>query len=336
VKALVYKREGVLAVEDVPVPALGEGEVLVRVAACGVCGTDLKIVQGHYRVDAGRIPGHEFAGAVEEVGPGVERIAVGERVTVNPNLTCGECPFCAAGKINLCRDLTGIGVHRDGGFAEFVAVPADACHKLSGEAPIEEAALSEPLSCVVHAVDAAEVDEEKTVLVTGGGIAGQMMVQVALHRGGRNVVLTTRSQGKRDLAVSFGAAAACHPDEARESVLGATDGLGADVVIEAVGKTETLDLAMRCVRDGGRVVLYGLVAEGARWEVAPFQLLSREILIVPAWLGPGTFGEAVRLIESRALSLGTLLARREALEEGPRVFEELASAKGSFKVLLIP
>jgi len=90
VKALVYKREGVLAVEDVPVPALGEGEVLVRVAACGVCGTDLKIVQGHYRVDAGRIPGHEFAGAVEEVGPGAAGIAVGERVTVNPNLTCGE------------------------------------------------------------------------------------------------------------------------------------------------------------------------------------------------------------------------------------------------------
>jgi len=189
---------------------------------------------------------------------------------------------------------------------------------------------------VVHAVDVAGIDEGTTVLVVGGGIAGQMMVQVALHRSAPEVILTTRSQGKRDLALSFGAARACHPDDARETVADATDGLGADVVIEAVGKTETLDLAMKCVRDGGRVVLYGLVAEGERWEVEPFELLSREILIVPAWLGPGTFGEAVRLIESRALSLGELLARRELLEDGPRVFDELASAQGSLKVLLIP
>lgn len=335
-KALVYKREGVLVVEDVPVPAPGEGEVLVRVAACGVCGTDLKIMQGHYRVDAGRIPGHEFAGAVEELGPGVEGIAVGDDVTVNPNLTCGSCSFCLEGKINLCRRLTGIGVHRDGAFAEFVAVPADACHQLSGEAPIEEAALSEPLSCVVHAADVAGADKEMTVLVIGGGIAGQMMIQVARHRGASNVMLTTRSQDKRDLALSFGAAAACHPRDAPETVLRATDGLGAHVVIEAVGKTETLDLAIRCVRDGGRVVLYGLVTDGESWQVEPFQLLSREITIAPAWLGPGTFGEAVRLIESRALSLGPLLARREPLEDGPRVFDQLVSAKGGFKVLLMP
>lgn len=335
-KALVYKREGVLAFEDAAVPAPGEGEVLVKVAACGVCGTDLKIVHGHYRVDPGRIPGHEFAGAVEEVGPGVQGIAPGDRVTVNPNLTCGACSFCLQSKINLCRRLTGIGVHRDGGFAEFVAVPANACHRLSEKASIEEAALSEPLSCVVHAVDVAGVDEEKAVLVIGGGIAGQMMVQVALHRGASNVMLTTRSPHKRDLALSFGVAIACHPRDAREAVLDATGGLGADVIIEAVGKTETLDLAIRCVRDGGRVVLYGLVADGERWEVEPFRLLSRGITISPAWLAPETFADAVRLIESRALSLGALLTRRAPLEEGPGVFEELGSAKGSFKVLLMP
>ena len=336
-KALVYKGDRIVAIEDHPRPTLPAEEALVRVAVCGVCGTDLKIVRGHYAVTPPRVLGHEFAGSVEAVGENVEGIAPGDRVTVDPNLTCGACVHCRAGRTNLCRSITGIGVHRDGGFAEFAAVPARACHRISDAVPWEEAAIAEPLSCAVHAVDRAEIASGHSVLVIGGGFAGQMIAQLARLRGASRVFLSTRSQHKRDLAAQLGASGTCAPEDAPRMLDESTGGLGADVVIEAVGKIETLDLALRCVRDGGRVILYGVVDEAAAWAVRPHELLSREIALAPAWLNPRTFAQAVELLESRALSLSPLLTLRAPLAQGAGLLVDAPGAKAAaLKHLLVP
>ena len=334
-KALVYKGDGIVAFEDHPRPTLAAEEALIRVAVCGVCGTDLKIVRGHYAVTPPRVLGHEFAGHVEAVGKSVRGIAPGDRVTVDPNLTCGACAHCRAGRTNLCPRITGIGVHRDGGFAEFAAVPARACHRVSDAVPLEEAAIAEPLSCAVHAVDRAGISSGDAVLVIGGGFAGQMIAQLARLRGASRVFLSTRSQVKRDLAAQLGASGVCAPEHAAKALEEATAGLGADVVIEAVGKIETLDLAIRCVRDGGRVVLYGVVDEAAAWSVRPHELLSREITLASAWLNPRTFAQAVTLLESRALTLAPLLAHCAPLAEGAALLSGQTPAEGpALKYLL--
>jgi len=336
-KALELKDQGVVVLAEAPRPTPRRNEALIRVAVCGVCGTDLKIVRGHYAVTAPRVLGHEFAGHVEAVGESVAGIAPGDRVTVDPNLTCGECAHCRAGRTNLCRRIIGIGVHRDGGFAEFVAVPAPACHRVSDAVPLEEAAIAEPLSCAVHAVDRAGIASGDSVLVIGGGFAGQMIAQLARLRGASRVFLTTRSQEKRDLAAQLGASGVCAPQDAPRILQESTAEFGADVVIEAVGKTETLDLALRCVRDGGRVVLYGVVDEAASWPVRPHELLSREIALAPAWLNPRTFAQAVELLESRVLTLAPLLTHCAPLAEGPALLAGHTPAGGqALKYLLAP
>ena len=171
-----------MTIEDRPVPAVGEGQVLIQVKACGVCGTDVHIYeggQGAADCPPGTVLGHEFSGIVAQTGPGVGRVRVGDRVCVDPNKTCGECEYCQSGLDHFCQSMMGIGTTVDGGFAEYCVVPQSQVYPIGADTAFEEAAMAEPVACCLHGLDLCQIQPGSHVAVIGGGMIGQIMLQLA-------------------------------------------------------------------------------------------------------------------------------------------------------------
>jgi L-iditol 2-dehydrogenase len=273
---------GRMAVVEVPKPVPGPGDLLVRVEACGICGSDRHMFRGEYPTAFPVTLGHEFAGIVEAIGPGVTGFAPGDRVTGDPNIACGQC--------------------------QASSLPAS-LNPLHG-------AFTEPVSCCLHAIDVARIPKGGSVLILGGGVIGLLMVQLARLAGAGMIVLVTRQAPRRQLALELGATHAVDPATGA-AALESTLADGIDVVIECAGVPETFEQSLRLVRRGGTVVVFGVVAQGAPATVLPFDLLTRELRIESAWLNPLTVPRAAELIASGALSLDRLITRTIALDEVP-------------------
>ena len=266
-RALVYHGPGRLELEDRPEPSPGRGEAVIRVLAAGICGTDLRIAKGAHRAypdGTRRVPGHEIAGEVAAVGAGVEATRVGERVFVAPNLGCGECPACRAGRMNLCADADAFGITLDGAFAEYMHVPAAAVaagNLMPVPPDADPAAVSvvEPLACVLRGQRAVSVGEGDRVLVCGAGPIGLLHVLVALASGADRVLVSEPNARRRADAEAIGAGAVIDPaaEDVRARVLEETDGLGADVVITAVPVRAVQEQALELAAVGGRINFFG-------------------------------------------------------------------------------
>jgi threonine dehydrogenase-like Zn-dependent dehydrogenase len=302
----------VSAVED---PAPGAGEVLVRVAAAGICGTDYRIWTGERQVQYPLIPGHEFIGDVVAVAQDVRRVAVGDRVAVEPNWGCGVCDLCRDGSGNLCLARTAVGIDRDGGFAELATLPERACWPApTGLAP-DVLLFAEPLAVVARAVGRAAPRPGESAAVVGAGTLGLLALQLLRARGCR-VLVVGRTQRRLDLARELGAdatiAGAGQPitDAARR--LAGRDGV--DLVIETAGTPDAVELCLGqvgVVRPGGRVVLTGLPHEPSRIDF--FWIVRREIDVRGSMIYRDEFGEAIALLASGAVRVTSLLTHRYPL-----------------------
>lgn len=323
---------GRMVVTDVPKPVPGPGDLLVRVEACGICGSDRHMFRGEYPTAWPVTLGHEFAGIVEASGHAVTGLAPGDRITGDPNIACGHCRYCRENRPNLCETLTAIGVQRDGGFAEYVLVPARQAVKLPASLNPLHGAFTEPVSCCLHAIDVARIPGGGSVLIIGGGVIGLLMVQLCLLAGAGTVVLSTRQAPRRDLALALGATHAIDPTSG-DSAFAAALPDGADVVIECAGVPETFEQSLRLARRGGTVVVFGVIAQGAKSSVLPFDLLTRELRIESAWLNPLTVPRAAELIASGALSLDRLITRTISLDEVPAAIGR-APAFGEIKLVM--
>ncbi len=311
-------------------PFAGPGDVLVRVEAAGLCGSDRHMVKGEYPTALPVTLGHEFCGIVEAVGEGAGRLNVGDRITADPNIACGACPSCRDGRPNLCDHLTAIGVFRDGGFAEYVAIPEGQAHLLPAGLDPRHGAFSEPLACCLHALDLAAIRPGMSVAILGGGVIGLLMVQLARLAGATTVVLSTRQQSRRDLALTMGATYAEMPDR-----VGAVVPNGVDVVIECAGVPETFAQSIALARKGGTVVIFGVTPKGATIPVEPFDILTREIQLRAAWLNPLTHARAAALVASGALALDPLITRVIGLADLPAMLAA-APAQGEVKTIILP
>jgi len=341
-KALLLSRYKHLEIVDLPEPVPGPGEVLVRVAACGICGSD---IHGYDGSTGRRIPpivmGHEAAGTVCAWGEGVTGFANDDRVTFDSTVYCGSCTPCLRGEVNLCEHRQVLGVsctdyRRPGAFAEYVAVPSRAVHRLPDNLSFEEAAMLEPLSVALHAVSLAPVQAGDTALVVGAGMIGLLLVEVLSTAGCSRIFATDLDQSRLDLARTVGAtdviAAGRDPAEA---VLEHTGGTGVDVAMEAVGRTETVEASIDSVRKGGTVVLVGNVAP----EVAlPLQkVVTRQIRLQGSCASAGEYPRAIELLASGALQVQSLITAVAPLDEGPRWFARLyAREPHLMKVILTP
>lgn len=342
-KSLLLEEYGKLAVADVPLPEPGEREVLVRVAACGICGSD---VHGYDGSSGRRIPplvmGHEAAGVIVGLGAGVTAFRVGDHVTFDSTIYCGACIYCRRGEVNLCDRRQVIGVscgeyRRHGAFAEYIAVPEQILYRLPSKMSFPEAAMLEATSVALHAVRVSGVKKGDTTLVVGAGMIGLLTMQALRAAGVGKVMIADVDETRLTLGELLGADEALRGTggEIAEAILERTDRVGADVVFDAVGRPKTVTESIDSVRKGGTVTLIGNIAP----EVTiPLQkVVSRQIRLQGTAASAGEYPQAIELISSGRIQVRPLITAVAPLEDGPRWFERLhAQEPNLMKVVLAP
>ena len=342
-RALLLSEYKTLSVVDMPTPEIGDDEVLVRVRACGICGSD---IHGYDGSTGRRIPplvmGHEAAGVIERIGRGVTGFIAGDRVSFDSTVSCGVCDFCRRGQINLCDNRTVLGVscgdyRRHGAFAEYVAVPSRILYKLPDRLPFEHAALLEAVSVAVHAVSRHVPKTTDTAVVVGSGMIGVLLIQVLRAKGSGNVIAVDIDPQKLALAQRMGATHTVNANDGDVPavVRGLSDGKGADVCFEVVGQTDTVVTAIRSLRKGGTVVLVGNLSP--RVELPLQEVVSREISVLGSCASSGEFPECIDLLARGVIDVEPIISLKASLDEGPELFARLHGGdKSLMKVILQP
>jgi threonine dehydrogenase-like Zn-dependent dehydrogenase len=330
---------------DAPEPATGPDEVLVATAHAGVCGTDLHIYRGefHERVKFPAILGHEFGGIVQQVGKAVTGIRVGDRVAVDPILSCHSCPACLSGHINACRSLKLLGVDLDGGFGQLVAVPASRIYPLPENVPLEYVPMVEMYGLGHHVLQRGQVQPGETVAVLGAGRLGLSVLDVLCHSAGAATTLAVDIQPFRlEKARQLGADHTINAsqEDPLERVAEITKGSGLDCVIECVGHYQVFEgqepplaQAVKMIRNGGRIVTAGL---GEQLTAVHFKtLVLKEAEIIASRVTRGEFPRALRLLAKGLLHPALLITDRMPLREIPAAFEKVdGEAAGTIKIVL--
>lgn len=335
-RAAVKTAHGLMSTMEVETPVPVGDALLVKVEACGICGSDRHMFLGEFPTAVPVIQGHEFSGTVVGRGPEARRIEVGARITGDPNISCGQCAACRAGRVNLCDSLQAIGVTRDGGFAEYVLVPEGQAHVLPADLDPLHGAFCEPVACCLHGIEVARIAKGQSVAVLGGGVIGLIMVQLAKLAGAGTVVLSTRQEPRRRLAETLGADATVDPG-ARDAVAAIREIVpgGVDVVLECAGVAETFMQAPMVARRGGAVVVFGVMPKGEAVPLLPFDLLTNEIRLEGAYLNPHTHGRAAELIAGGRLQLDAMITRTIALEDVPATIAA-PPRFGDVKIIAVP
>jgi 2-desacetyl-2-hydroxyethyl bacteriochlorophyllide A dehydrogenase len=305
-------------------------ECLIKVLACGICGTDRHIYHGEYPSTKPVILGHEFGGVIEEVGPS-SKFKVGQVVSVDPNIVCGKCMDCQAGRTAFCPELTALGVNINGGLAEYVLTPDTQIYPVSNGLNPLHLAFIEPLACSIRGLDLANLNGGEKVAVLGGGVIGLLVVQLAKLAGASEIVLITRQKFRRDVALKIGATRVIDPNS--EDVNTAVTNM--DVVFECAGAVETFQQAQNIARRGGSVIVLGLTAADVTLEVNPFNIVVNELRIQGSFLNPLTQGRAAELVESGKLNLDILISKVVDLA-GVQAILDAPPAEGDIKYIACP
>jgi 2-desacetyl-2-hydroxyethyl bacteriochlorophyllide A dehydrogenase len=331
-RALILNHPNDFAVVQADIPILGASEVLVKIHACGVCGTDVHIVDGHFPPTPFPItPGHESAGEVIAVAPGVTGLHVGDRVGVDASLSCGHCALCRRGDSNVCPDRGGIGGTIDGGFAEIAVVPAANCYPIAPHVSYREAAVAEPLSCVLHGIQLLRPTFQPSVLILGAGTMGLLTLQVMKSAGTSRVHVINRSPGRLPLASTLGADKTATSGEYESSTIPDLY----DIVIEATGAPEMVALGLRSLKPRGQLLLLGVTSSGTTVELSPFDLYNNELSVLGSMGAKNTYGQALEAIANGSVSVGPLLTHAFPLE---RFADALATVRSGIgvKIQILP
>jgi 2-desacetyl-2-hydroxyethyl bacteriochlorophyllide A dehydrogenase len=328
-RAAIVDRPGSIRVGEVPDPKPRDRQVVVKVGACGICGTDLHIADGHFPpTPYPIIPGHEFAGEIVELGadvPGDWRI--GDRVAVDPSLFCGYCMPCRSGHGNLCANWGATGDTVDGGFAEYVGVPAANCYRMPEAMTWEQGALVEPVSCAVHGLRRVGVEVGERFLVVGAGTMGLLMQQL-LQRAGASVTVVDRNTARLGRATDLGARAVA--GDVTE-----LDGEKFDAAADCTGAAPAIEAAFDSLRRGGRLLVFGVAPAEARVSLSPFRIYNDEITVVGSMAVLNSFGTALDLVASGAVDTDSLLTDTLPLEQYPDALALMRSGAG-LKVQVLP
>ncbi len=316
-RAAVFEAPGVASVRTVGDPSPAADEVVVRVAAAGLCGTDLHLFTGELECDYPITPGHEVVGTVAALGSGVTGLSVGARVAFDPNIPCGQCHFCRRLRFNHCLNWQAVGVTRPGGFAEYVAVPAKVIYPI-GDLPFEQAVFIEPLSCVVYGLQRAAPSLGDRVLIFGAGPIGLLLLQSVRRAGAAEVTVTDLQVERLALATSLGAERVCPAGPEQEAALRANAPYGYDVVIDATGVPAVAAQTFEYVTSGGTVLLFGVCPEDATIEFSPYRVYRRDVTVVGSFALNVTFGPAIELLRSGAVRVDALISHRFTLEQFPQ------------------
>ena len=333
-KACVFYGLHDIRCEERPTPKPSAGEVLIKIEACGVCGTDHHIFHGEFDTVPPVVPGHEYAGIVVEVGVGVTDIVPGDRVAVDPNMPCGICRSCQRGRINMCENLRALGVDVDGGFAEYCVAPRKQCYVLPEGVSTFAGAMTEPLACCVRGIQQAGIVPGDRVAVIGGGAIGQMLAQLARFAGAAPVVVSDPMAERRQMALELGADAVIDPLNENPLAVGGTLQGGADVVLEAVGSRVTTSQAVAWAAPGATIVWFGVTPPGHTIEIEPNEVFRKELTIRGARINPFTHARALALLAEGRIQVEPLMTNHISLEELPELLK--SGPGGHIKTVVVP
>jgi len=328
-RAAVITAPGQVEVTTVDDPAPGPREVVIAVAGCGVCGTDLHILEGEFAPSLPIVPGHEFAGEVVAIGAEVTEVSVGDRVAADPNTYCGECYYCRRGRGNLCERFAAVGVTKPGAAAEYTLAPAANCFVLPAGVDPADAALIEPLSCAVHAYDVLKAAVAGHFLVYGAGTMGLMMMELAKHAGATTVSVVDINEDKLAVARELGCTAAVTSAEALDRAR------GWDVVVDCTGAIGAIEDGLRRVGKGGTFLQFGVARETATAEISPYRIYREEITIRGSFAVLNSYERAAELFVAGVLRPDVMVSHRLPLDSYPEALETVRAGTGR-KVLVHP
>ena len=328
-KAAVIKSVGEVQIVTVDDPTPGPHEVVVSVSACGLCGTDLHILQGEFAPSLPLIPGHEFAGEVVALGTEVDSLSVGTQVAVDPSLYCFECHYCRLGRNNLCERWAAIGVTQAGGAAEFVAVPAANCVALPAHVATADATLIEPLSCAVRGYDVLRSQLGAHVLIYGAGTMGLMMLELAKRVGAARVDVVDLNASRLSVARTLGCSAAVAAAEEIERPH------GWELVVDATGNANAIQDGLGRVGPGGTFLQFGVADYAARATIEPYKIYNKEITITGSMAVLHSYERAADLFATGVLDPAIFITDRLPLDEYAGALERFRSG-GGLKTQVLP
>jgi len=349
--AAYLERPGKIVVRRIPIPSIEKNEILVRVARCGVCMTDVHMYKGSFPVKMPVILGHEFSGTVEKVGEKVTSYAnltgqipikVGDRVSAIPIINCGLCPACLKGKGNLCESAQSIGgageIVNNGAFAQYIKLPARVLYKLPDNLSYIAGAFIEVTACCLHGIDLSRIKEGDSVLLIGAGTVGLLLLELIKLQGPSQIIVSEGISERRKLAKTRGADFVIDPmrtDPVNE-VKEITSGQGADVVIEAVGSPQTTEQAIQMAKKGGIINIFGVANTNAFSQIKPFDIYFRELTVVGTYaVTLDTFNRAAKLLASGRLGIDYLLTEELPLYELKKAIEMMEKKKGLKKQIVM-
>lgn len=329
-KAVLLSSIGQIAVGQQVTPQIESGKSVVKILACGICGTDRHVYKGEYPSAKPVILGHEFGGVIDTPAVG-SKFSKGDLVSVDPNIVCGVCIDCKAGRTAFCPTLTALGININGGLAEYALVPDTQIYKVSNDLNPLHLAFIEPTACCIRGMDIADLKGGETVAVLGGGVMGQIVMQLAKLAGASEITMVTRQRSRRDLAVTLGATNSFDPSDKDY----AQKMKKYDVVFECAGAVETFNAAQVIARRGGVIVVLGLTPEKTYVDFNPFQLVIKELRIQGSYLNPLTQRRAADLIDGKKLKLDPLISKVLTLDEVPDILNK-PPAEGDIKYIVKP
>jgi D-arabinitol dehydrogenase (NADP+) len=337
-KAIVYDAPRQFQYKDVPDPKIRPDDVLVRIDACGVCGTDLHIHEGEFSPAFPLIPGHEFTGQIVEIGSAVDRLKEGQRVVGNSNEACGKCFYCLRGDFLLCTQMQSYGVTQNGGFAQYLRIKADRIFPIS-RLSSREAVMAEPTACAVHGMEVLEMKPASDVLLFGAGPTGQVLAQLLKLNGAARLVVAAPAGPKLNLIERLAAdevvAMNRNDPELHRRRLAELNPTGFDYIIEATGSAFVCEDALRFTRRGGTLLAYGVYPEKASVQFRPFDVMRSEITIKGSFAQIDAFPRALAYLETGKLKVNEIVSDEFELKDWGKVLEHAWARKG-IKIALIP
>ena len=328
-ECVVIRKPRDLIVTQRDIPQAGPNEVLIKVMASGICGTDVHIYHGDYLGDYPVIPGHEFSGVVEAVGSEVKRIHVGDRVAVEPNIACDNCVNCLNNRQNFCENWQAVGVTLPGGMEQYVTAPEKAVFNI-GDLPFDQASFVEPLSCVIHGVERTQIEMADRIAIFGAGPIGDLMLQLARLQGAAHITMLESNPGRAELARQLGA----------DKVASTIDELtpdGYDVVIDATGVIPVMNRAVDFARSGGTVLLFGVPPSGKDLQFEAFKLFHKGLKLLSSYTSVRNSYQAVGLLQSSQVKVDNLISHHLPLKELENAFHMIEAHDPTVKkVIMLP
>ena len=339
-KAVVYDAPRQYSVKEVPTPEAGPGEVRIKVHQVGMCGTDVHIHHGDFGAVFPLTPGHELVGTIDALGEGAGRFAVGEQVTVNPNVYCGRCDYCLAGRLILCADMKGLGSNFPGFFAEYATVREDLVFSVEGIHP-DTAVFTEPAACAMHGLESLQIRPGATALVFGAGPTGLLLAQLIRSGGAASVTVAAPTPFKLETARALGVDQTVLIDRAdmegnRARLLEASGADGYDYVVEATGSTAIGNICVPLTRNGGTVLVYGVTRADETVSFHPFDVFRREITIKGSFAEMTSFGAAIRALRSGRARTDGIITHRFSLDDYGKALDAVAGDRTAHKVVIVP